>query len=102
MAVRIFNPFVPELYWCGMLKDRSRIERQLSMAQQQLTVCEGKLETDGITGKARNKNAVWRRVNADYRQLKRRLNAVAALEAREAAAAQRKAERASGVEAVEA
>lgn len=82
-----------------MLKDRSRIERQLSMAQQQLTVCESKLATDGITGKARGKNAVWRRLNADYRQLKRRLNAVAALEAREAGVLQRQAEKAKAAEA---
>ncbi len=82
-----------------MLKDRSRIERQLTMAQQQLSACEAKLAAEGVTGKARNKNAVWRHVNADYRQLRRRLNAVAALEAREAAAVQRKAEKASGVEA---
>jgi hypothetical protein len=85
-----------------MLKDRSRIERQLTMAQQQMSVCEAKLAADGITGKARNKNAVWRRVNADYRQLKRRLIAVAALEAREAAAVQRKTEKANAPEAVEA
>ena len=85
-----------------MLKDRSRIERQLTMAQQQLSVCEAKLAADGITGKARNKNAVWRHVNADYRQLRRRLNAVAALEAREAAATQRKAEKANTAETVEA
>ena len=85
-----------------MLKDRSRIERQLSMAQQQLSACETKLAGDGITGKARGKSAVWRRLNADYRQLKRRLNAVAALEEREAAVVQRKAEKANAAEAVEA
>ena len=81
-----------------MIKDRTRIERQLTMAQQQLSACEAKLAGDGITGKARSKNAVWRHVNADYRQLKRRLIAVAAVEAREAAAAQRKAEKANPVE----
>ncbi len=85
-----------------MLKDRSRIERQLTMAQQQLTACETKLATDGITGKARGKNAVWRLLNAGYRQLKRRLNAVAAVEEREAAVLQRKAEKANATETVEA
>ncbi len=85
-----------------MLKDRSRIERQLSMAQQQLSACETKLASDGITGKARGKNAVWRRLNADYRQLRRRLNAVAAIEAREADVVQRKADKANAANAVEA
>jgi hypothetical protein len=85
-----------------MLKDRSRIERQLSKAQQQLSACETKLASEGVTGKARGKNAVWRSLNADYRQLKRRLNAVAALEAREAGVVQRKAEKAAAAEAVEA
>lgn len=85
-----------------MLKDRSRIERQLTKAQQQLTACETKLASEGVTGKARGKNAVWRLLNADYRQLKRRLNAVAALEAREAGVVQRKAEKAAAAEAVEA
>ncbi|MFO1000819.1 MAG: hypothetical protein U0936_10795 [Planctomycetaceae bacterium] len=85
-----------------MLKDRSRIERQLTKAQQQLSACETKLASEGVTGKARGKNAVWRSLNADYRQLKRRLNAVAALEAREAGVIQRKAEKAAAAEAVEA
>ncbi len=85
-----------------MLKDRSRIERQLTMSQQQLSACESKLASDGITGKARGKNAVWRLLNAGYRQLKRRLNAVAAVEEREAAVIQRKAEKANAAETVEA
>jgi hypothetical protein len=85
-----------------MLKDRSRIERQLTKAQQQLSACETKLASEGVTGKARGKNAVWRSLNADYRQLKRRLNAVAALEAREAGVVQRKAEKAAAAETVEA
>ncbi len=82
-----------------MLKDRSRIERQLTFSQQQLSVVEAKLETDGVTGKARGKNPVWRKLSAAQRQLKRRLFAVAALEKREADAAQRKADKASGIEA---
>ena len=49
-----------------MLKDRSRIERQLTKAQQQLTACETKLASEGVTGKARGKNAVWRLLNADF------------------------------------
>lgn len=86
------------LYWCVMLKDRSRIERQLSLSQQQLSVIEAKLATDGVTGKARGKNPVWRKLSAEHRQLRRRLYAVATLEKREAEAAQRKADKANGVE----
>jgi hypothetical protein len=82
-----------------MLKDRTRIERQLSMAQQQLSALETKLAAEGVTGKARNKNAVWRHLNADYRQLKRRMLAVAALEAREADVVKRREEKANAVEA---
>ena len=81
-----------------MLKDRSRIERQLSFSQEQLSVIEARLETDGVTGKARGKNPVWRKLSAEHRQLKRRLYAVATLEKREAEAAQRKADKANGVE----
>ncbi len=81
-----------------MLKDRSRIERQLTLSQQQLSVIEAKLATDGVTGKSRGKNPVWRKLSAEHRQLRRRLFAVATLEKREAEAAQRKADRANGVE----
>ena len=81
-----------------MLKDRSRIERQLTFSQQQLSVIEAKLETDGVTGKARAKNPVWRKLSAEHRQLKRRLFAVSAVEKREAEVAQRKADKANGVE----
>jgi len=81
------------LFWCAMLKDRTRIERQLSLSQQQLSAWETQLEQQGVTGKAKTKNATWRHLNADHRQLKRRLIAVAALEAREAAVVQRRAEK---------
>ncbi len=82
-----------------MLKDRSRIERQLTFSQQQLSVIEAKLESDGVTGKARAKNPVWRKLSADHRQLRRRLYAVASVEKREADVAQRKLDKANGVEA---
>ncbi len=82
-----------------MLKDRTRIERQLSIAQQELSAVETKLAAEGVTGKARNKNALWRHLSADYRQLKRRLHAVAALETREADVLKRREEKAGAVEA---
>jgi hypothetical protein len=71
----------------------------LSVSQQQLSVIEAKLATDGVTGKSRGKNPVWRKLSAEHRQLRRRLFAVATLEKREAEAAQRKADKANGVEA---
>ena len=85
-----------------MLKDRPRIERQLILAQQQLSAVESKLATDGVTGKARSKNALWRQLNAAYRQLRRRLIAVAAVETREAQMVQRKADKLAGVKTAEA
>lgn len=85
-----------------MLKDRPRIERQLSLAQQELSTCESKLAAAGVTGKARGKNALWRQLNANYRQLKRRLIAVGAVETREAEAAQRRDNKEATVETAEA
>jgi hypothetical protein len=84
-----------------MLKDRTRIERQLALSQQKLSAYETQLSGQGVTGKAKGRNATWRHLNGDYRQLKRRLLAVAALEAREAAAVQRKAELAAAGESAE-
>lgn len=85
-----------------MIKDRPRIERQLSLAKQELSACESKLAAAGVTGKELKKNAVWRHLNAEFRQLKRRLLAVAAVEEREAAVVQRRAEKENAQETVEA
>lgn len=85
-----------------MQKDRTRIERQLDLAKQKLAACEKQLESAGVTGKQRSKDPKWRSLNADYRQLRRRLLAVKAIEEREAALIQRRAEKASAAEAVEA
>jgi hypothetical protein len=76
-----------------MQKDRNRIERQLEVAKQGVSGREKQLEVAGITGKQRAKDPVWRHLNADYRQLRRRLMAVAAIEERESAAARKKAEK---------
>lgn len=76
-----------------MQKDRNRIERQLELAKQNVAAVEKKLESAGVTGKQRSRDPQWRHVNADYRQLRRRLLAVAAIEARESAAITRKAEK---------
>ena len=85
-----------------MKKDRTRIERQLELAKKTLDTCEKSLQAAGVTGKQMSKDTKWRSLNADYRQLRRRLLAVVAIEEREAAAAQRKAEKLSGAAAAEA
>ena len=73
--------------------DRERIERQLKLAQENLDQWVKHL---GINdGKALKKNAKWRSLDADVRALKRRLIAVGQVEEREAAAEQRKAEKAA-------
>ncbi|MFM8725669.1 MAG: hypothetical protein ACKON9_11155 [Planctomycetaceae bacterium] len=84
-----------------MLKDRTRIERQLTLSQQKLSAFEQQLAGEGVPGKAKGRNATWRHLNADYRQLRRRLLAVAAVEAREAAAVQKKAELAAAAQSSE-
>lgn len=75
--------------------DRVRIERQLKLAQDNLSQWEKQLDADKVEETARKKNAKWRSLDADVRALKRRLIAVQAVEDREAAAEQRKAEKAS-------
>jgi hypothetical protein len=84
-----------------MQKDRNRIERQLELAKQNVAAFEKQLETAGVTGKQRAKDPKWRHLNAEYRQLRRRLLAVAGIEQREAAADQRRAEK-DAAETVEA
>jgi hypothetical protein len=89
----IFLDFDLNFSWWDMQKDRKRIERQLEQAKQTLATHEKQLEAQGVTGKQKSKDPKWRHLNADARQLKRRLLAVVAIEAREAAAIQRKAEK---------
>jgi len=75
--------------------DRQRIERQLKLAQENLSVWEKQLDAEKVEVTARKKNAKWRALDADRRAIKRRLIAVAGIEEREAAAEQRKAEKAA-------
>jgi len=79
-----------------MLKDRPRLERTLSQAEAALAAHEKSLTDAGVAEGDRRKNATWRRLDATRREVKRRINAVAGVEAREAAALQRKAEKESG------
>ena len=70
--------------------DRERIERQLKLAEQKLADWEKKRDGDNVAADARRKNPKWRSLDADLRALKRRLGAVAGIEEREAAAAERR------------
>ena len=83
--------------------DRERIERQLKLAQQELAAWESALDKQKVAAEARGKNTKWRKLDADRRAIVRRLNAVKAVEEREAAALERKAQKESGevVEAAE-
>jgi hypothetical protein len=74
--------------------DRQRIERQLKLAQDKLQQCQKALGDDKVA----SRDAKWRSLDADCRALKRRLNAVSAVEEREAAAIQRKAEKEQAAE----
>ncbi len=86
---------VPSLLLLNRLMDRQRIERQLKLAQENLSVWEKQLDADKVEETLRRKNAKWRSLDADVRTLKRRLIAVKGIEEREAAAEQRKAEKAA-------
>ena len=78
--------------------DRQRIERQLKLAQENLSEWVKHLDADNVEEKSRKKDAKWRSLDSDVRALKRRLIAVAAVEEREAAAEQRKAEKSAAAE----
>lgn len=93
--LEFFRPLriVPSLQPPNSLMDRLRIERQLKLAQENLSQWEKQL--DAQDEKARRKNAKWRALDGDVRALKRRLIAVGTIEEREAAAEQRKTEKAA-------
>jgi len=76
--------------------DRQRIERQLKLAQEKLTQWETRLDADKVEARQRARNPKWRSLDADVRALKRRLVALKSVEEREAAAEQRKTEKAAG------
>ena len=70
--------------------DRARIERQVKLAEQKLADWVKKLDGDKVAADQRPKNPKWRSLDADVRQLKRRLLALQQVEEREAAAIERK------------
>jgi len=73
---------------------RAQLERQLAVAVDDLAAWEKTLDERGVAADARKKEPKWRKLNATRRQLKTRLYAVAAVEAREADVAERKANKA--------
>ena len=88
-----FDRIVPIPQQPNVLMDRQRIERQLKLAQENLSQWVKQLDAERVEEKARRKDAKWRSLDADVRTLKRRLIAVGMIEEREAAAKQRKAEK---------
>lgn len=70
---------------------RAQLERQLANAQEDLAAWEKKLDERGLAADARSKEPKWRHLDAKRRQLKQRISAVAAVEAREAEVASRAA-----------
>ncbi len=72
---------------------RPVLERSLGHASGDLEAWVKVLETRGIGAKEFRKCPKWREYNAKVRQIRRRINAVAAVEAREAECARVKAEK---------
>lgn len=70
---------------------RDTLEWQLSRATTQLTTFEAELDAKGVAAAARPRNPKWRNINGVCRQLRRRLLAVAKIEATNVEVAQRKA-----------
>lgn len=73
----------------GMKRDN--LEWQLSRATAELSAFEKELDESKVATEARSRNAKWRNLSARCRQLRRRLIAVARVEANNAEVAQRKA-----------
>lgn len=82
-----------------MLRDRTRLERTLKTAEQQLSAWETALTKAGVEESARRLDPTWRKLSAIRRQVRQRIRAVAGVEKREADALQRKADKAAGVTA---
>jgi hypothetical protein len=80
-----------------MALSRSLLEQQLQRAEAARTACEQSLSQKGIPSEGLAKSPTWRARKAEVQQLKRRLAAVAAQEAVDAAVASRN----SGEEAAE-
>lgn len=75
---------------------RSKLERQLEAANADLAAHAKTLQAQGLTEADVKRNSKWRSLNADIRTVRRRLAAVASVEANNAAVEQHKSERLAG------
>jgi hypothetical protein len=78
---------------------RTTLERQLQAANADLAAYAKTLQTQGLTEADFKRNTKWRALNADIRTARRRLAAVTATEANNAAVEQHKADRMAGANA---
>lgn len=78
-----------------MPQSRDNLERQLKLAEQQLSQAAAVLTEQGVPEKELRRQAKWRECNAVIRQLKSRLRAVTAKEKLRVEVAQRRAEKAA-------
>jgi hypothetical protein len=74
------------------MPSRAVLERQLKLAEQSLSKRVKALESAGKSGDACALDPMWRNANAECSKLRRRLTAVAALEANNAEVVRRKSE----------
>jgi hypothetical protein len=78
---------------------RTTLERQLQTANSDLAACAKTLQEKGLTEADLKRNTKWRSLNAHIRTIRRRLAAVTATEANNAAVEKHKAERLAGAAA---
>ena len=65
-----------------MALNRPVLERQLARVTAQISACEQALAQGGVSGDQLARHPLWRRCDADRRQVVRRLRAAAAIEQR--------------------
>jgi hypothetical protein len=76
--------------------DRTILERQLALAQSELTACESTLSGSGTEQGEFKRDPQWRSLNARRRQIATRLQSAGKIEKRNADLEQRRAAKASG------
>ncbi len=76
---------------------QATLNRQLEHANTRLSAWAKTLAERGVSSEQRAKDAKWRRLSADCARIRGRLGAVASVAARDAEAAQRKAEKLAAV-----
>lgn len=80
---------------------RAKLERQLQLAAQTLEARTKRLDSDGVDAKQRGLDPKWRTLNAQCRQLRRRLKAADQITARDEEVKRRKEQGSGGDEASE-